>query len=46
LYNGNTLVSLMNHGATGRIIEVDPSGEVVWEFLGRDGLRAGRAYRR
>jgi hypothetical protein len=46
LFNGNTLITLMNQGSTGRVIEVDPSGEIVWEYEGRDRLRAGRAYRR
>ncbi len=46
LPNGNTLISLVNVNPNGRVIEVDPSGEIVWEFQGRDGLRAGRAYRR
>ncbi len=46
LPNGNTLIALLNQGPGGQVIEVDPSGEVVWEFQGRDGLRAGRAYRR
>jgi hypothetical protein len=43
LPNGNTLIALINEG---KVIEIDPSGEIVWEFQGRDGLRAGRAYRR
>ena len=46
LPNGNTLISLVNANPSGQVIEVDPSGEVVREFQGRDGLRAGRAYRR
>ncbi len=43
LPNGNTLISLMNQN---RVIEVDPSGEIVWEHQAKDGLRVGRAYRR
>jgi len=43
LPNGNTLICLMN---LNKLIEVDPSGEIVWEFAGRDGLKVGRAYRR
>lgn len=46
LSNGNTLISQMNYGNSGRIIEVDPSGEIVWMYEGRDGLRVSRAYRR
>jgi hypothetical protein len=36
----------MNFSANGRVLEVDPSGEVVWEYQGKDTLRPGRAYRR
>jgi hypothetical protein len=43
LANGNTLISLPN---ASRVIEVDPSGETVWEYESKDGLRAGRARRR
>jgi outer membrane protein assembly factor BamB len=43
LPNGNTLISLLNQN---QVIEVDPSGEVVWEYAAKDGLRVGRAYRR
>ena len=43
LPNGNTLISLMN---TNQLIEVDPSGEVVWDYQSKDGLKVGRAYRR
>jgi outer membrane protein assembly factor BamB len=46
LINGNTLICLLNQNPNGRVIEVDPSGEVVWEYEGRDSLRPGRAYRR
>ena len=43
LPNGNTLISLLNQN---QVIEVDPNGEVVWEYQAKDGLRVGRAYRR
>ena len=43
LPNGNTLISLLNQN---QLIEVDPSGETVWEYQAKDGLRVGRAYRR
>jgi outer membrane protein assembly factor BamB len=43
LPNGNTLICLMN---LNKLIEVDPSGEVVWEYAAQDGLKVGRAYRR
>jgi hypothetical protein len=43
LPNGNTLISLLNQN---QVIEVDPSGEIVWEYQAKDGLRVGRAYRR
>jgi outer membrane protein assembly factor BamB len=46
LFNGNTLICLVNHQPRGWVIEVDPSGEVVWEYEGKDVLRPGRAYRR
>jgi hypothetical protein len=46
LINGNTLICEMNFSPNGRVIEVDPSGEIVWEYQGKDALRPGRAYRR
>lgn len=46
LINGNTLICEMNFSPNGRVIEVDPSGEIVWEYQGKDTLRPGRAYRR
>jgi len=46
LINGNMLICLVNQQPHGRVIEVDPSGEVVWEYEGKDNLRPGRAYRR
>jgi outer membrane protein assembly factor BamB len=45
LVNGNTLICLMAN-SRGRLIEVDPSGEVVWEYETKDNLRPGRAFRR
>jgi hypothetical protein len=29
-----------------QLIEVDPSGEIVWDYQAKDGLKVGRAYRR
>jgi len=46
LPNGNTLMTLMNHQPHGKVIEVDTSGDVVWEFESKDGLRCARAHRR
>jgi hypothetical protein len=46
LPNGNTLITLLNVGQGGHVIEVDPSGEIVWDYQAKDGLRAARAYRR
>ena len=46
LINGNTLICLVNQQPHGRVIEVDPSDEIVWEYEGKDNLRPGRAYRR
>ncbi|MCE9561827.1 MAG: arylsulfotransferase family protein [Planctomycetes bacterium] len=43
LPNGNTLICLMNKN---QAIEVDPSGEIVWEYSAKDGLRVGRVSRR
>jgi hypothetical protein len=45
LKNGNTLISVLNN-ASQQLIEVDPSGEVVWDYSAKDGLRVGRALRR
>ncbi len=48
LPNGNTLIGFMyyGNGGSGRAIEVDPSGEIVWEYKSKDGLQAIRAVRR
>ncbi|MDB5311120.1 MAG: enzyme repeat protein [Gemmataceae bacterium] len=44
LSNGNTLIASLNMN---RAVEVDPTGEVVWEYQAtKDGLRVSRAYRR
>ena len=43
LINGNTLITLVN---TNQVIEVDPSGEIVWEYQAKEGLRVSRARRR
>jgi hypothetical protein len=40
LPNGNSLICLLNQN---RLIEVDPSEEIVWEYNAKDGLRVGRA---
>lgn len=47
LPNGNTLITLMNDQPNGRIIELAPDGEIVWEYRSKDpGLRPVRAWRR
>jgi hypothetical protein len=43
LINGNTLITLVN---TNQVIEVDPSGEIVWEYQAKEGLKVSRARRR
>lgn len=43
LPNGNTLIASLN---AGRVVEVDPAGEAVWEYKPKDRLQAARAYRR
>ena len=43
LPNGNTLVGVLNQR---RAVEVDPAGEVVWEYQTKDSLHLTRAYRR
>ena len=43
LVNGNTLIAAYN---AGKVIEIDPDGEVVWEHKPKDRLHAARAYRR
>ena len=43
LPSGNTLIASSNQN---RAVEVDPAGEVVWEYRGKDGLQVSKAYRR
>jgi len=43
LPSGNTLIACLNQN---RAVEVDPAGEVVWEYRAKDGLHVSRAYRR
>jgi len=43
LINGNTLITLVN---TNQVIEVDLSGEIVWDYQAKEGLRVNRARRR
>ncbi len=43
LPNGNTLI---DEGSVGRIFEVNPGGEIVWEFIEGMGMQfLGRVYR-
>jgi len=43
LPNGNTLIASTQ---LNKVIEVDESNEVIWEYQAKDGLRVLRAYRR
>ena len=43
LPNGNTLIALLSQNT---VIEVVPSGEVVWEYQAKDGMAVSRAFRR
>jgi hypothetical protein len=43
LPNGNTLIACINQS---QVVEVNPAGEVVWEYQSKDGLRVARVYRR
>jgi hypothetical protein len=43
LPNGNTLIASTNQN---RLVEVDPSNEVVWEYRAKEGLSVSKAYRR
>jgi hypothetical protein len=43
LPSGNTLVASLPQN---RAVEVDPSGDVVWEYRAKDGLTISKAYRR
>lgn len=46
LPNGNTLITQVNYNPNGRVIEVDTTGEVLWEYLAPEGMRTARATRR
>ena len=46
LPNGNTVIAGVYVGNSGRVIEVDTAGEVVWEYESKDGMRPQRAVRR
>ena len=39
LSNGNTLIT---ESENGRIIEIDPDGDIVWEYLNPETIRRGR----
>ena len=43
LSNGNTLIA---SPSANRAIEVDPDGQVVWEYNAKDQLRVARIYHR
>ena len=45
LPNGNTLICAMNWSETGRIFEVTPTGEIVWEFWDPEAQALYRAAR-
>ncbi len=45
LANGNTLICAMNWSETGRIFEVTPTCEIVWEFWDPEGQALYRAAR-
>lgn len=45
LPNGNTLICAMNWGDTGRIFEVTPDGEIVWDYWNSEEERCYRATR-
>lgn len=48
LPNGNTLITYMYspQGQPGKVLEVDTSGDVVWDYVPKDNMRPARAYRR
>jgi hypothetical protein len=46
LPNGNTLVAIINQAPNGKVYEIDNSGDVLWEYESKDGLRPARAFRR
>jgi hypothetical protein len=43
LFNGNTLIASVS---ANRAIEVDPDGNIVWEYNAKDQLRVARIYHR
>jgi len=45
LANGNTLICAMNWDEPGRIFEVTPEGQIVWEYWNPEGESFYRAYR-
>jgi hypothetical protein len=45
LVNGNTLICAMNWNEPGRVFEVTPEGEIVWEYWNPDSTSFYRAYR-
>ncbi|MFW6133111.1 MAG: aryl-sulfate sulfotransferase [Planctomycetota bacterium] len=45
LGNANTLICAMNWGEPGRVFEVTPDGEIVWEYWNPEGGSFYRAYR-
>ena len=45
LPNGNTLICAMNWDETGRVFEVTPQGQIVWEFWNPEGDSIYRSYR-
>ena len=45
LPNGNTLICAMNWGEPGRVIEVTPDGDIVWEYWNPEGKPFYRSYR-
>ena len=45
LPNGNTLICAMNWSEPGRIFEVTPDGETVWEYWNPEGESFYRAVR-
>lgn len=45
LPNGNTLICAMNWAETGRVFEVTPEGEIVWEFWNPDAQSLYRSKR-
>ncbi|HEY1192031.1 MAG TPA: PQQ-binding-like beta-propeller repeat protein [Gemmata sp.] len=48
LPNGNTLITYMYtpQGQPGKVLEVDTSGDIVWDYTPKDNMRPARAFRR